>query len=268
MHNHYYIDINGKKDGPHDLVILLRRIRTNKIEKNTLIYVGSNEFPEPAHSIDDLKIFFNQKSASNDVQNKDICLFTLSSILREGWRFTMLHNVMTVFAGFIVLASMLLTSYVVSRVSDIPGALISWAIFVIFYYMYAVFSLRLYRGQPISSDFVDKQLAVILPNLLFAAVIIAFMSAGGLMLLLIPALIVLVYYIFVPFLIIDRRLTPVQAMNASRLLACKHNGRYLKTMLVLILGFLSSLILIVPLPLTLPIFAGAIIKVYEELASS
>jgi len=267
MANDFYVEISGKKDGPHDLVTIMRRIRANKIGMDTLIFVDDSPTAEPAKNIPDLMMFFNRGSEQKNNNAPGVTLFTLHSILHDGWEFTMQHTIMSVFSGGIILVSLLLAYSMIDMFGLVVGVMSSWFAFVLSFYMYLAFSLRLYRGQPVSADFINTKLSPVIPTLLLAAFCLTMMAVGGLIVFVIPAFFVVVYYIFVPFFILDRRMNMVQAMYASRLLVHKYKHRYFKTVACLVLAFVGSLILIIPLPLTLPIFAGALIRAYEELST-
>ena len=263
----YYISTGNKKEGPLDLVTVMRRIKSGKIAADTLIFVGESPTPTPATSIEALSIFFiHHRNTDADHTGKN--LFSLKSIIAEGWRFTSEHNIMTVFSGGITLIGILLTSITSDALGNVVGGMIGWVIFLTMQHIYLVFALRLYRGQPISSEFLNRQLAPALGTIILASATIALMMVGGITLLVIPALIVSVYYIYVPLFIIDRRLDLIQAMYASRLLVYKHQQRYQKTIALLVLSYTLSLIAIIPIPLTMAIFSGALIKSYEELLAA
>ena len=268
MNNQYYIDINGARDGPHDLVTMMRRIRAGKITMDTLIFIDDSVTSLPADQVPDLKVFFSRDDKVRTAGDPTIKLFTLRSAIHEGWRFTMRHNIMTVFAGGMVLLSALATAPVVDAFGSTFGTMFGWVMFMILHSVYLVFTLRMYRGQPIGADFVNHHLSPVLSTLLIASICIAFMIAGGFFALVIPAFFIAVYYVFVPFFIIDRRMGMIQAMEASRLLFAKFNRRYADTIIMLVLAYLGSMILIVPLPLTTPMFAAALSKIYEDMSTA
>jgi len=266
MANNFYVEIDGKKDGPHDLVTIMRRIRAGKIGMDTLVFADDATVAEPAKNISDLKMFF-ARDGEQKSEIQRITLFTLHSILHDGWGFTMQHSIMTVFSGGIILISLLLAYSLIDMFGLVGGVIGSCFVFMLCFYMFLAFSLRLYRGQPVSADFINTKLSPVIPTLLLSALCLTMMGVGGLIVLVIPAFFVMVYYIFVPFFILDRRMNMIQAMYASRLLVHKYKGRYFKTVACLVVAFVGSLLLIIPLPLTLPIFAGALIRAYEELST-
>ena len=268
MENNYYIDLNGTKDGPHDIVTLMRRIRAKKISSDTRLYVGNAPTAVAANTVPELKIFFNDNAAASVHDKNSPKLFTLGSVIADGKRFTLENNIMTVYSGGFILLCALLANALVHGYGYELGGLLSWIVFILLHFVYMVFTLRLSRGQTITTAYLDKQLLPIMHKLLFAAIIYGMMIAGGVILLVIPAIMVAIYYIFVPILIVDRNMSVLNAMYASRQLVGKFKGRYYSTIFFLMLAYLGSMFLIVPLPITVPIFSAAIIKIYEELSAA
>ncbi len=261
MHT-YYIDVNGVKDGPHDLVTVMRRIRSGKIDPRTLIYIGESATPVEAHAVHDLSLFFEHEDPANPVARNAPPHF--SDIIHSAWQFTIEHNIMTVFAGGLLILSLLIAL----TVGSVIGMFLGWIIFMVLHNLYLVFMLRLYRGQTLASDFVNQHLALVLGQLALASVVLALMMAGGFVLLLIPGVVVAVLYVFTPLLMLDYRYRMVEAMHASRLLLNKHKRGYVASIVGITLLHLVSIALILPIPLTLPMFAAALSSLYEELSAS
>lgn len=266
MAQQYYIDNYGTKDGPHDLLTIMRRIRAKKISADTGIYIDEASETIPAGQISEIALFFSK--SQQEAAKVDQVKVSMRDVLRESWRFTYDHNIMTVFAGGMVLLAILLGAALVSSMGPAIGGMLTWIVFVQLHYVFFVCSLRVYRMQPFSVDFMNRQFAPVLPMLLFAGIVNALMMVGGFLLLVIPSVVVAVYYIFVPFFIYDRRMSLIEAMVASRLLVQKHNQRYQKTFELLVLMHIGSLILIFPTPVTLPMFGITLARIYEELSIS
>lgn len=264
-HAHYYIDIDGRKDGPVDLVTLMRRIRAQKITPDTRLYINDTPETVRAGDVPEISLFFaHGEPKAPDTEPEIPSLF---SRLHKGWQFTIEHNVMTVYAGGLLLLSLLLALRLVGNWSFTFGGLLAWCIFITFHNVYLIFSLRLHRGQTLSRDFIDRKLTPMLPSLIIASSGLALMMAGGLILLVIPGLIVAVLYAFVPFLILDHRYDLVEAMHASRLLLQKQRGKYSASVALLIVMHLACVLLIVPIPLSLPVFSAALADIYEEVSA-
>jgi len=268
MAQHYYIDNAGTKDGPHDLLTIMRRIRSQKIGPDTHVFEDDDTESRPAGQIHEIALFFSRAQTEAAANKPEEIKVSLQAVLRESWRFTYDHNIMTVFAGGMVLLAILVSAGMVSAMGPAIGGMLSWIVFMMLHYIYFVCTLRVYRMQPFSIDFMNRQFAPILPVLLFAAIVLALMMVGGFLLLVIPAIVVAVYYIFVPFFIYDRRMSLVEAMYASRLLVQKHNRRYQRMFEILVLLHIGCLILIFPIPVTLPMFAVTLARIYEELSIS
>lgn len=270
MSNQYYLDNSGIKDGPHDLVTIMRRIRAQKIGPDTPIYVGEADKPTPAGEIHDIALFFSRKLQNNEPAAAAVNIPSLSlhNILYEGWRFTTENSITTVFSGGMLLLAILISTGMVTALGPVIGSMLSWIIFVIFHYVFLACGLRLYRGQPFSVTFLNSQLAPALPHLIFAAIVFALMMIGGFSLLVLPALAVAIIYCFVPFFILDRNLTLIESMHASRLLVQKHNRKYQNKVAMLIFMHLGCLLLIIPVPVTFPMFIAGLAKLYEELSAS
>jgi hypothetical protein len=266
MSSHYYIDAGGGKDGPHDLVTIMRRIRASKIGPDTLIYAGDADRSVAASEIRDIAIFFSREQVDASTAKAALPAVTLTGVLRDALRFTFDNNIMTVYAGAMLLLAVMLASGLVTGMGATLGGMLSWIVFVILHYMFFIFTLRIYRMQPFSIDFMNSQLAPVLPVLFFSAMVLAIMMIGGFMLLIIPAVLVAVYYAFVPFFIYDRRLSLLEAMVASRLVVQKHNRRYRRIIMLLVMMHAGALILIFPIPVTMPMFAASLARIYEELS--
>lgn len=265
MQSTYYIAEGEAKDGPHDLVAVMRRIRTGKIHKTTPIYIDTAASPTPAAQIPEIALFFDR--AADVSQAPPPLAPSTWSAISAGWRFTQQHSIMTVYAGAMLLLCLMLATGLVGHLGLITGAIVTWCVFVLLQNFYLVFSLRLFRGQAFGADFYNSMLSPVLLPLVGASLLLALMMAGGYFLLLVPGLIVAVMYVFVPFLLLDRRYSAVEAMHASRLLLQKYGRSYFPVICLLILLYLFSVIFIFPIPLALPVFSAAISQLYEELSA-
>ena len=265
MQNQYYIDNNGIKDGPHDLITVMRRIRTKKILRDTLIYVGDAPSPTAAADIPDIALFFDRRSKER--APAPLTPPSLWQLVRRAWLFTAEHHILTVYGGAFLLGSLLIGVQLVSRVSVPMALLATWCVLMCLQHLLMIFALRLYREQPVGVEFVRKQLLPALPVLLLLSLLLALMMAGGWVLLFVPSLLVAAFYGFAPFLVIDRGYGPVAALHASRLLVQKYGFRFLPPLLFLTALYLLCLALIIPLPLALPVVAAGIIQIYEDLSA-
>lgn len=268
MQRTYYIDKGIHKDGPHDLVTIMHRIRNKKISGDTPIYIDDAAIPTPAAHISEIAIFFHHTPQASAAAFTGASATSLLHLLATGWRFISENNIITVFAGAMLLISFLLTVGLMNRLGWFTGGVAGWCILVLLHNIYLICTLRMYRGQTVGPDFIDHHLAPILLSLAIASVVLALMMVGGALLLIIPAVIISTLYIFVPFLMLDHRYSMIEAMHASRLLLQKRGKNYARLISILVVLHLLCLMLIIPVPLTLPLFAIALAELYEEISTS
>lgn len=271
MATHYYIDTENGKDGPHDLVTIMRRIRAQKISATTGIYLNDADEPIAASQLTDTNIFFSKEEMNSaEIKPKHIKIdgLKLKNLLKDGWRFTAENSIMTVFAGGVMLITLLVGAGLIGVLGIMLGGMLTWLMHFMMFYVFQVSCLRLFCGQRFSAKYLNETFFPNLSLLLSSSIIIGLMLYGGFILLLIPGLIVAMYYVFVPFFIIDRQFTLIEAMHASRLLALKHNGRYQLSLAAIILLYVLCYVLIIPAPVLFPILAAAQAKLYEDLSNS
>lgn len=267
METGYYIEQEGRRDGPYDLVTVMRRIRADKIGPQTLILPPGGDHPVAAVQIEEIAFFFNRNAEDSAVLETG----SKSSVwkaLRTGWQFTQENSSMTVYAGGLLLLSLMLAAVLVDALGVLHGGLLAWMGFIVMHNIYLVFALRIYRGQTMSSEFINKQMAPILPGLVVGSLLLSLMMAGGLLLAVIPCLLVSVMYIFMPFFMLDRGFGPIAGMEASRVLGMKHKRRFVGPVAGLLAFHLISMLLIIPIPLTLPMFSAALADCYDGLVAS
>jgi uncharacterized membrane protein len=93
------------------------------------------------------------------------------------------------------------------------------------------------------------------------------MMLGGLVLLVIPAIIIATLYSFVPLIMMDQRCSIIEAMHASRAMVKKSQKSGIRLLSTTIILHLICLVLIFPTPITLPIFSVIICRLYEEIST-
>ncbi len=262
----YTIITQTGSDGPHDLVSIMRKIRAGKIKHDTLLIINQEDSPQPASAIPEIKIFFESSAASNNTKSRKH--LRLNDLLGNAWQFVGQNSAVTVFAGALVAicVSLLLVLSVM-----IPSTLtygIVWLVFVVLHNIYMLWLINEFRGQQFSSQFVPRYLLPSLIRLIVASLLLALMITGGLIALLIPGMMVAVLYVFVPFLIADKRYRVVEAMLASRLLIQKAGKKNVITIAALVGLHFLCLLLIIPIPLTLPLFSVMLSEIYEDLVSA
>ncbi|MCE2926772.1 MAG: hypothetical protein LW823_03900 [Rickettsiales bacterium] len=268
MQQLYTIQTAAGNDGPHDLVTLLRRIRSGKITKDTLIIEGETTTAVPAGSIREISVFFDSSAYDAQKNNTIVESVTLAELTSRAWQFVSSNHIITVYAGLLMMLC-LITAIVLSNYSDtVIVFIVTWFVFSILHNIYLVGVLSSYRGHKIASNFLARYFMPTILTLVMASLTLAAMMFGGLLALVVPGIAVAVMYLFVPFLIVDKRYGLIAAMVASRLLVQKAGKRYAGTLTLLVFLHLLCLICIIPIPLTLPLFAVIISDIYEEMINA
>ncbi len=262
----YYVEKGEEKEGPLDLVTVMRRIRSGKIRPNTSIYVGNETRPIRAERVPELEPFFLRLLEGPQDARAKPAPATLDGILRAGWQFTMEHNIMTVYAGGLLLISMMFVAALTNLFGLMAGGVLAWCVFILMHHFYLIFSLRFFRGQTMGPDFINLQLAPVLASFIIGNVIFALAVALGLTFFIIPGIIVAGLFIFTPFLLLDRQCSLQEAFLESYNMVNKAGMPTLILICMLIALHFLCMVLIVPVPLTLPIFVAAVCEIYEKIS--
>jgi hypothetical protein len=262
----YTIVTPGGKDGPHDLVSIMRKIRSGKVTSDTLLFLNQETTPVAASSVAEIKIFFETSSVTQDSKRKT--QLRRSQVVSRGWQFVSQHTYATAYAGLLVVICVSMLMIFSQFLPPVIAYGSVWVTFVVLHNIYLLWLLSEYRGQQYASQFLSRYLLPNLAALIFSSLLLAMMISGGLIALIIPGILVAVIYVFVPFLMADRRYRVVEAMLASRLLIQKAGKKNMMTIVGLVGVHFICLLLVIPIPLTLPLFAAMLSDIYEELITA
>jgi hypothetical protein len=267
MSYYYYINAENKKDGPHDLVTIMRRIRSGVILPETLFSQGEDLVP--AYNIEDLSSFFNYPV--EDIRHELAAATKISILqtLRKGWQFTTEHQSMSVFAGGILLLASLFGILIYEMLRNaLSGFTASLMLFLLLQSCFLSISLRLYRGQRTDINFIEHTFSPLVGKLAFISVLSAFIIIIGLAFFLVPGVVAMLIVIWMPMLILDYDSSVGKTISAILSLFRKLDNLSLAKLGLLILFYIAGIALIFPIPLIMPILAGGMCSIYEELAAS
>jgi hypothetical protein len=266
MSYYFYINAESQKEGPVDLITMMRRINAQKITPETQVYVGAAPVAVPAHHVEELRGFFNRPVEDVRLELKQQLSF--SSVFRNGTQFLGAHQTTAVFAGAVLLLSIMLAQLLNELVGTVLGITAGWLFFCILQGFYLAITVRIYRGQSLSLEFMDRVLGPISFQLIVLGVISALLSAAGALLLIIPGAYIFLWATFASFIAIDRQTSLGTSLSYAKQLIDKMSGSLrLKVLLALVVYVLCAFMMF-PLPLIMPIMAGALCSLYEDLASS
>jgi ABC-type sugar transport system permease subunit len=268
MQKYYYINAKNKKDGPHDLITIMRRIRSGIILPDTLACQGENEELVLAYSIKDLSPFFNRPT--EDIRHELNKKYEISIIktFKKGWQFTTEHQNLTAFSG----ATLLLASIVGLLTQELLHNIASsiTAAFLMFLFLQSCFfavSLRLYRGQKTDAAFIEYTLTPIIGKLAFVSVLFSFFIVGG-VLLVIPGVIAMLIAAYMPMFILDYNFSIIKTVNSIISLLSKLDKISLLKLGFIVLFYMICVALIIPIPIIMTIMAGSLCSIYEDLSNS
>lgn len=269
MEYYYYINAKNKKDGPHDLVTIMRRIRSGIILPDTLACQNDEGELIAAHNIEDLAPFFNNPTTDIRKELSGNASISITSTLKKGWQFTLEHQGMPVFAGAIlILAAMvgILTQEILHKPAS--GITAGWIMFLFLQSCFFAVSLRLYRGQKTDMDFIEYTLAPIIGKLSFISAVSAVIIVAGLPLFIIPSIVAMLIYAYMSMFILDYNFSLLQTIGAIFNLLGKLNKISMLKLGFMILCYMIFIILVIPIPIVMPIMAGSLCSIYEEISSS
>ncbi|MFO0388843.1 MAG: hypothetical protein ACK502_03885 [Alphaproteobacteria bacterium] len=267
MSTDYYVVTNGQKEGPLDMLTIMRRVRAGKIKPDTEIFIGDSEFSKRADVIDEISPFFLRLLEGPKDARALPGKASLGALLRAGWSFTIEHNIMTVYAGGMLLMLLMLTLVISSQIGVYAGLFVSWCIFMVLHNMYFVFAMRFFRGQTFGDDFINLQLAPALATILLSSLLLAAIIAGGIALFIVPGVLAATFFIFVPILLLDTHCSIPQAFKKSYRMVKSAGAQHIITLNMLLALHLLCFALIIPVPLTLPIIIAALCEMYEKLST-
>lgn len=286
MSTHFYIvDEVGNKSGPHDLVYMVKKIRSGTIVKTTMVTMEKSAPPQPAEAFEELLDFLEEQSVEvpslQEVQIKKVR--TLNHWLKSGWGFLQENQLSTMYSGLYVvylLLSSAMVAVVFPPAMEMLGYMGCFIIGQYFFtgYLYSV--LRMVRSQPVDMSFIRLKMSPIKKQLLITSVMMSFfiiigillMIAGGtaaivgLLIVALPGFYKISLFIFAPLLILDKGMNYWDALDTSRKTVNKSGLENTGIIFaLLIINFVAGLCFLVPMIVTLPITIAAICEMYDEI---
>ena len=285
MSTQYFIlDDVGNRAGPHDLVYVVKKIRSGAINKDTMIALDRTSPAYKAEEIGEIADFLEEATPEavsiNDISMKKNK--TLSQWLKNGWNFLQANQLSTLYSGCYVVFLLLSTGVVAVM---FPPALVVLgyascfilAQYIFTGYLYSV--LRMVRGQPVDINFIRLKMMPHRKPLFISSIMMSFfiicgillMIAGGtasiigLLIVALPGFYKLTIFIFAPLLILDKGMNFWDALETSRK-TVRAKGMEMTGIIfaLLIINFLFGLLFLIPMIISLPITMAAISEMYDE----
>lgn len=286
MHQEYYIVTGKTRKGPYDLVAVVRKLRNGTLTGQTYLQQDESIAPRPAQEWEELAEFFNEikEERGPTAEAGAVKRHGLANSLRSGVHFLQRNQYTTVYSGLFVLVIILLAA-VISLTLPPAARIFGYAgCFILAHFMlscYALSVLRMARGQPVDSAYLESKIVPALKSLLLSSIFVcipcllglALLTSGmssavelvGLAIFTVPGLFALTLYAFTPLLIMDKGTDIWESMEMSRkavMLKGTDNVGVIFAMFVM--NFLAGLCILLPMSITLPITMGALTELYDE----
>jgi hypothetical protein len=272
----YFIRQGNREEGPLDLFSVVRRIRSGRITRETLIARTGEEQFRSAAAFEELREVLVEAEQAGSVpgQERRMQLGYLA-LMRGGVEFLMQHVTVCVYAGIFLLTLILGAALLVSIFGTLVGTLLAGVFGAFTFFLFLISMLRRCRMQLVGPRFFrdvlkrfGKQLLVVslpLGILVFAlpVVIAHFMGPLALIIILFPGSLVMLWLFYAPVLVVDRGMKANAALRQSFAMMGSIGGdNFITLYLVLLTNFIAATIPVFLL-VTLPITLSALCEVYD-----
>jgi uncharacterized membrane protein len=181
----------------------------------------------------------------------------IGNAISRGWQLVMDHM------GALIGGS-LLAWVVMLALGCVP--IVGWILSMVLVGGLYLFFIRRIRGENVEIGDVFSGFSLAFANLALAGLLTWLLTTIGLILCILPGIYLAVGYIFVPALVIDKKLDFWPAMEVSRQVVQKHwwtiFGLAIVLALIVIAGFIACLVGVI---IALPVATAALMYAYEDL---
>ncbi len=264
MPEQFYICREGAREGPFDLLAMLRKIRGGMLPPSSLIARSEHEPPVAAAEIPALMHFFQEVRREQQEQSAPSLKKALTHQIENAVQMVMAEPGLCAIAGGIVLVTFMV-SFIFYTVLGGIGAFVSGC-FTLFFLqnLFIAVTLRLNRGQRLSASYLQATLTPALGALTLGSLLMAPVVAAGLALFAIPGLFIMSLLSFFPLAAVDRGLGTLPALRASILQVRSATTRQRRVLFIMHCFYLCSAALILPIPFLLPVYAVVLADLYDH----
>ncbi len=296
--NEFYIQSANGKEGPYDLMLMMRKINNGKLAPQDMIFAGDAEEARPAIQIPELTVYFDdsqepetskadkpQKQKKAEKRPKTpkpeieriIDKLSLTSMLRDAWLFFVENQILGFLTGGVMLVTLLATLLLDTIFPTFMTTFLSCILSAYLFYLFMIFTLQRVRSQEISVNYWKGVLKKTSKPLLIASVIgcgipiglpiiIGGYVSSVFYLFVIPGLVIFTVLIFVPLVIYDRpELSYKKALEQStywvRAIGLDNLGVLVGLVFI---NLICATAIFLPLFITVPLTAIALTDLYEE----
>jgi ABC-type multidrug transport system fused ATPase/permease subunit len=286
MSQDYYIVTHKGDAGPYDIVMLVKKIRNGTLTPTTMLRNTDEGSAKQAQDWTVLNDFFQEiVEDTSDIQTVTHAKQqSLNAMLKGGWHFLQQNQLSTLFSGLVVLTTIILlviSVYILPPSVRVLAYVVCFILGHFFVSCYLLVVLRMSRGQPVDSSYVQDKIGGAALQLLISSLLVSFVAVVGLALMTSsavlpitlfgmfiftgPGLFIIGLYSFAPLLILDQKYDFWEAMETSRKAVLKSGLETAGVLYALyVINFIAGLFVLLPMAITLPITLSAISETYDE----
>ena len=276
----YFIVVEGAKQGPFDIVSMIRKIRNGQLLPDSLITDTAIGDPVPAMEFSNLREVFEEQAVIGNTENTQpvhTTSITFKSLFERAKDFLDSHSMgIPIAGGFIltiIIAAFAIKSLIpIDLVHPLIASIIGYFIFMLMQASY----LRMVRMQPLSIGYIISTLKRYGVSMFVVSIIVGITAFGipaiassfsvplAIILLFIPGTLITCFTYFAALLIIDRGFSPMQGISSSAAFLKKLGGDNIVTIYTLILINYIAAAPIIFLLITLPLTVAVLNEVYDD----
>lgn len=264
MLERYYIHTINGPEGPYDMPTLFRKMRARKITMDTYLSDGDMQ-PRPAREVLSLASFAHMAGMEEPEPAAPVASAEQQwrNAMGAGWHYVSRNVSACAAAGVLALVSIMIALLP----GMIGGTWLTWTVAMgLCMTGNAVLMpliARSSRGQRLDPAFIRQRLRPALLTLLATGVLTALLSFSGLLLLLLPAVGIYAVFCFAPLLVLEREGGLYESMASSLLLSTRRGPEFFGAVLGVSAVHMLGVLLLLPLPLTLPLCAVALAELFD-----
>lgn len=261
----YFIITDHGEEGPYDLLSIVRKVKNGSLTAETKVRLDGQTEPTTAAQAEGIAELFapEDEEEKTTASLNDVRQYDVKRIFLEGWEFVSMHQTTVITTGlFIVMA--LIGGVICARVPLVGIALTFTFLFVLFScYVYLI--TKKTRGQAFHFIDILPILQSSLVPLTLAGLVLSIPVILGTILLLVPGLFVITFYLFTPMLIMEQKRGFWEAMEVSRKKVMSMGSHNIGVLLALVVAnFVGLICFLFPLLITLPLTVSELSEIYDD----
>lgn len=280
---YYVMEASGGKLGPFDVVNLVKKIRSGKINADTEIFTVGSQGTISAGDLPELKEFFETASEHASANHNTTDSYdgqrpiSPGAALKEAWNFFGSNQMIAITTGAFLLIALLFVSAFYAVLPGFISAILGTTVCGLCYFLLLTFVLRTIRHQPTNTSFITDILNHHLKPMALSSAFAAGISFGlpaalgttvhsVAFLFIILGFIPFAFFIFTPFVLLDdASISYKEALLTSKNWVKSQGMDTVGAIVgILFINVLGATLCFFPLFITLPLTSIALAEIYEQ----